>query len=80
MQLVGRLPFNEKLRFATDSFYGNGEQNARSLRLHDFWRGWFEFVGELYYRWGASGEQEKFFYRNAQSILKQAGVPCNVRP
>lgn len=72
--------FNEKLRFATDSFYGNGEQNARSLRLHDFWRGWFEFVGELYYRWGASGEQEKFFYRNAQSILKQAGVPCNVRP
>ena len=65
---TGRF-FNEKLRFATDSFYGTEEQNARSLRLCEFWLRWFEFIGEIHYRWGALEEQRKFFYRNAESII-----------
>ncbi|MBS1372328.1 MAG: amidohydrolase family protein [Lentisphaeria bacterium] len=69
--------FNDKIRFATDMFYGSEEQNAKSLRLHEFWRRWFEFIGELYYRWGSPAEQEKFFFRNAEAIIKQSGMPCN---
>lgn len=64
--------FNHKLRFATDTFYGSEEQCARSVRLHEFWRRWFEFVGELHYRWGAPEEADKFFYENAKSIAEKS--------
>ncbi len=60
--------FNHKMHFATDSFYGNSEENEKALRLHTFWRGYFEFIGGIYYRWGQPDEQEKFFYGNAKKI------------
>ena len=60
--------FNEKLHFATDEFYGIESSNARALRLVQFWKSYFEFVGGLYYRWGRDEEQEKFFRGNAMEI------------
>ena len=60
--------FNDKMLFATDSFYGIPSENEQSLKLCDFWRYYFEFVGKIYYRWGREEEQEKFFYRNARNI------------
>ncbi len=60
--------FNDKMHFATDSFYGTPAENEKSLRIHSFWRLYFEFIGELYYRWGDPAEQEKFFYFNAKKI------------
>lgn len=65
--------FNEKIRFATDSFYGSEEQNSRALRLREFWLRYFEFVGELYYRWGAPEEQEKFFAGTAAALRSECG-------
>ncbi len=67
---TGRF-FSDKLRFATDTFYGTAEQNARSLRLREFWLRWFEFVGEIHYRWGAPEEQRKFFHDNAKAVTNQ---------
>ena len=60
--------FNEKMHFATDEFYGIGESNERALRLAEFWKLYFEFVGGLYYRWGLPEEQEKFFRGNAIAL------------
>lgn len=60
--------FNDKMHFATDCFYGSQKENEKALRLHSFWRGYFEFIGELYYRWGRPEEQNKFFYANAKKI------------
>lgn len=66
--------FNDKLLFATDSFYGVEAENAQALRLRDFWLAYFEFVGSLYYRWGAPDEQEKFFCGNAEKLQQQWGA------
>ncbi len=63
--------FNEKLHFATDTFYGTPENNAFALRVTDFWKLYFEMVGELYYRWGRPEEQEKFFRGNAAALRKK---------
>ena len=60
--------FNEKMFFATDEFYGEANSNARALRLAQFWQNYFEFVGELYYRWGSPAEKEKFFRGNAIAL------------
>jgi hypothetical protein len=54
--------------FATDEFYGEANSNARALRLVQFWQRYFEFVGELYYRWGSPAEKEKFFSGNAIAL------------
>ena len=62
--------FNEKLHFATDQFYGCEEDNARALRLAEFWKLYFEFIGGNYYRWGRPEEQEKFFRGNAIELRK----------
>ena len=64
--------FNEKLHFATDEFYGIESSNARALRLVQFWKSYFEFVGGLYYRWGRDEEQEKFFRGNAMEIRQNS--------
>lgn len=60
--------FNEKMFFATDEFYGEAASNSRALRLTQFWQNYFEFVGELYYRWGTPPEKEKFFRGNAITL------------
>ena len=60
--------FNEKMHFATDEFYGIESSNERALRLAEFWKLYFEFVGGLYYRWGDPVEQEKFFHGNASML------------
>ena len=62
--------FNHKLHFATDEFYGVRSSNERALRLAEFWKSYFEFVGGLYYRWGLPEEQEKFFRGNALELRK----------
>ena len=60
--------FNEKMFFATDEFYGEAASNFRALRLTQVWQNYFEFVGELYYRWGTPPEKEKFFRGNAITL------------
>lgn len=62
--------FNDKILFATDSFYGIPSENEQSQKLCTFWQYYFEFVGKLYYRWGREEEQEKIFSRNALNIKK----------
>ena len=63
--------FNDKIHFATDEFYGIEASNERALRLAEFWKLYFEFVGGLYYRWGLPEEQEKFFRGNAITLRTQ---------
>lgn len=63
--------FNHKIHFATDEFYGVDACNRRALRLAEFWRLYFEFVGSLYYRWGLPEEQEKFFRGNALALRNE---------
>lgn len=66
--------FNSKLLFATDAFYGSRDENRRALELFDFWRLWFKFIGETYYRWGAPEEQEKIFGGNAAEVSRRFGI------
>lgn len=66
--------FNEKMHFATDEFYGTPGTNARALKILTFWKLYFEFVGSVYYRWGAPEEQIKFFHDNAMKI-RTASLP-----
>ena len=66
---TGRF-FNHKLHFATDEFYGTEATNSKAVRLKHFWELYFEFIGSLYYRWGAGEEQAKFFRGNALDLLK----------
>ena len=63
----GRM-FHEKFFFATDQFYGMETENARALKLRDFWMLFFELVGSVYHRWGAPEEAEKFFFGNAHAF------------
>ncbi len=63
--------FNDKILFATDSFYGREHDNARAIRLCEFWQRYFEFIGGIYYRWGLPEEQEKFFYGNAAALKRR---------
>ncbi len=60
--------FNDKIRFATDQFYGAQADNDAALKLLEFWKLFFELIGSVYYRWGQPAETEKFFYSNAKAI------------
>ncbi len=60
--------FCDKIRFATDQFYGADADNASALKLLEFWKLFFELIGFVYYKWGQPAETEKFFYSNAKAI------------
>ena len=64
---TGRM-LHEKLLFATDQFYGIESENARALKLKEFWSLFFELIGSVYSRWGKPQEAEKFFYQNAKTL------------
>ncbi len=60
--------FIDKIRFATDQFYGAEADNAAALKLLEFWKLYFEFIASVYYKCGQAAETENFFYCNARSI------------